>query len=510
MKFSRTFNGTPGQKSAGTGGPDQIEYDLDQIAKNLDPTQEGGGITADNIPNSAITTIKIADDAVTDGKIGNRTVDPTLAGGNNTGTLTQILSWFGKVVKAITGKTNWFDTPSKSIEELVSYDAYLLSQLQGVVLNQIPDGTITYDKLDSAEQLAQARYAGITTNVGNDYVISSPAITSLVEGLPISILVNADSTGACTLDWCSTGAKAIKKANGYNAALKANSIYTLRYNGTNFILQGEGGSGDATTSDLLLGKTASVDAGDITGTMPNKVGSGTIITPNTTDQTIPQGYYGGNAGDGKVLGIPHDSQSYTTPGTYTFTVPAGVTQVTALIVGAGGGGGRSDINGSGAAVAGGGGGGGVYIDSFTVVPNEEIAVVVGAGGAGGYWNGTSTYINGVGGGNSSFGAYIAYGGGGGGGCYNYEAADGAQGVGGNGGGVGFKGGDGASGGDGAAYCDGNYGGNSLGVGGVRAQYHEHVAPGSGLFPGAGGGSGTNGLGVDTGGDGANGQVIVLW
>ena len=47
----------------------------------------------------------------------------------------------------------------------------------------------------------------------------------------------------------------------------ANSIYTMRYNGTNFILQGEVASGNAVASDLLSGKTASTDAGDITGTL---------------------------------------------------------------------------------------------------------------------------------------------------------------------------------------------------------------------------------------------------
>ncbi|MDP4224926.1 MAG: hypothetical protein Q8910_00955 [Bacteroidota bacterium] len=34
----------------------------------------------------------------------------------------------------------------------------------------------------------------------------------------------------------------------------------------------------------------------------NKVGSATIITPSTADQVIPQGYYGGAVGDGKVSG----------------------------------------------------------------------------------------------------------------------------------------------------------------------------------------------------------------
>jgi hypothetical protein len=34
----------------------------------------------------------------------------------------------------------------------------------------------------------------------------------------------------------------------------------------------------------------------------SKLGSGTIITPSTSDQAIPQGYYGGVVGDGKVAG----------------------------------------------------------------------------------------------------------------------------------------------------------------------------------------------------------------
>lgn len=63
------------------------------------------------------------------------------------------------------------------------------------------------------------------------------------------------------------------------------------------------GSGNATASDILSGKTASTDAGDIVGTMPNKVGSATVITPSTADQAIPQGYYGGVVGDGKVKAI---------------------------------------------------------------------------------------------------------------------------------------------------------------------------------------------------------------
>ena len=71
--------------------------------------------------------------------------------------------------------------------------------------------------------------------------------------------------------------------------LKAGGIYTLRYNGVNFILQGEGASGDATASDLLSGKTASTDAGEITGTIPSKTAQ--TYTPGTSNQIIAAGQY---------------------------------------------------------------------------------------------------------------------------------------------------------------------------------------------------------------------------
>ena len=67
------------------------------------------------------------------------------------------------------------------------------------------------------------------------------------------------------------------------------------------------------------------------------------------------------------------SQSYTTPGTYTWVAPAGVTKVSVVAVGGGqGAGGISNY-------AGGGGGLG-YKNNITVVPGNSYTVVVGTGG----------------------------------------------------------------------------------------------------------------------------------
>jgi hypothetical protein len=74
----------------------------------------------------------------------------------------------------------------------------------------------------------------------------------------------------------------------------------------------------------------------------------------------------------------YSNQLYDTPGTYTFTVPAGVTQLTMLAVGGGGGGSQNTTSPSG-----GGGGTLVFYNNVAVTPGETFTVVVGAGGTSG-------------------------------------------------------------------------------------------------------------------------------
>ena len=78
------------------------------------------------------------------------------------------------------------------------------------------------------------------------------------------------------------------------------------------------------------------------------------------------------------------SQVYTTPGTYTWTVPPCVTEITVQVWGGGGGGGSvwsrfNSVSGNGSnceqgdeicATAGGGGGGGFASRTYTVVPGQ--------------------------------------------------------------------------------------------------------------------------------------------
>ena len=74
------------------------------------------------------------------------------------------------------------------------------------------------------------------------------------------------------------------------------------------------------------------------------------------------------------------SQNFTTAGSTTFTVPAGVYTLTATIIGAGGGGGGCHSNGD--LWVGGGGGAGGYINqqTYSVTPNEVLTIEVGEEG----------------------------------------------------------------------------------------------------------------------------------
>ena len=83
-------------------------------------------------------------------------------------------------------------------------------------------------------------------------------------------------------------------------------------------------------------------------------------------------------------------QEFTTPGTYSFVVPANVESISMVAVG-GGGGGAQNVNDGG----GGGGGALAYNNNVAVTPGETLTVVVGQGGARGDGAGTAGTLSSV-------------------------------------------------------------------------------------------------------------------
>lgn len=80
---------------------------------------------------------------------------------------------------------------------------------------------------------------------------------------------------------------------------------------------------------------------------------------------------------GKSATIPFSCASYTTAGTYTFTVPAGVTKICVVCVASGGYGADGDDN-PGGGKAGARAGGLSYTNCIATTPGEALTVIVGA------------------------------------------------------------------------------------------------------------------------------------
>lgn len=216
------------------------------------------------------------------------------------------------------------------------------------------------------------------------------------------------------------------------------------------------------------------------------------------------GYGALSAASNSITATVQTCATYTTPGTYSWVAPTGVTSVAVVAVGAGGGG-KYNVGGSGGGLG--------YRNAYSVTPGSSYTVVVGTGGtaattgtatSGGisYFVGCSVVAGSGGGGGGSCGgggSYVGTGGGSGGtGVINVGGGGGAGGYSGNGGnggqggysGISGSGGAGGGGGGGVITCCCNRFTSSGGGGGV------------GLF-----GQGTSGTGGATqyrGGGGSGG------
>lgn len=181
--------------------------------------------------------------------------------------------------------------------------------------------------------------------------------------------------------------------------------------------------------------------------------------------------------------------AYTTPGTYSWVAPTGVTSVSVVAVGGGGGGGC--IN----SYQGGGGGLG-WKNNIAVTPGTSYTVVVGAGAPNNGSGGKSYFIScglvsGLGGIRPNGGGRVGDGGGVGGcGGYTISTWGGAGGAGGYSGGGGYGGYNGCLAGPGYGGAGG--GARYYGRGGGVGLLGEGASGNAGTFYGYGGSGGQNG------------------
>jgi hypothetical protein len=257
-----------------------------------------------------------------------------------------------------------------------------------------------------------------TTNSGNTYTLSfTIPYTALEDGEPFIFKCNADSTGAASIKIDSMTAYPLKKANGdAMTVLKANGIYTIRWNATTsaFILQGEGGGGAVSQQYTVAGTYTYTVPGDakkllvvIEGaTGGGGGGGGSMSTQMYFECGYPRYYgyaLGGNGSPGTSGGVTSFgallSVSAAAPGNGAVgsTGGTGYTNGGNGSQGLGGGGAGGAIGGGNGAgnvrnvltqfSAGGGGGGHwpatISYGIFTVTPGTSYTVTVGNKGTGG-------------------------------------------------------------------------------------------------------------------------------
>lgn len=219
-----------------------------------------------------------------------------------------------------------------------------------------------------------------------------------------------------------------------------------------------------------------------------------------------------------IISFGQASATYNATGNQTFTVPAGVTQITVECWGGGGRGGSRTSNGYG-----GGGGGGAYSRSvLSVTPGSTINLFVGAGApaststtppnGGDSWFGSNTTVMAKGGnsvGNNTTGGATGGIANDGYGDVRFDGGNGANASGSAGGGGGSSAGSNTNG----TNATNNNGANAPAGGGDggNGRSGSSGVGGNGETPGGGGGGAfRNSFTNRNGGAGANGRVVVSW
>ena len=361
---------------------------------------------------------------------------------------------------------------------------------------------------------------------------STATVTAIVPSAPQSVSASASGSTTANVSWSAP-------ADNGGAAITSYSIYW------------SGGSTSTGSTSVGVGGLTASTSYTFTVYATNSAGTGS-----------------GTASNSITTSAPRDAALYTSPGSYTFVVPAGVTSISVAVT-SGGGRGRYGN--------GGGGGSSMGYNNISVSPGQSFQLYVGAGntGSGGQYTnyGGNSYFYFCGGSSPYSGKYIvaiaagcqiggntggnfdgtypsskawsgrggnACGGGGGagagwynstcGGCPRSGGAGGGRsfsqlgGSGRNGGGGGGGGGYGSGAGGGTNYV--TYGAGSSGSGGSGGGGYPN--PGGGGGGGSGGGSGANGNAsagvyggsyggggggsccICPGGYGADGAVRIIW
>jgi len=391
-------------------------------------------------------------------------------GGATSSTYVLIANDVGNTVRCVITATNSVAPSGVSVN----------SNSTALIAALVPGAPIIGTATRSSSQTIQVAYTGSISQAGSGTI----TVSGLTNGTSYTFTVTATNSAGT-----SAASAASNSATPFTVA-GAPTIGTATATGSStatVTFTAPANNGGATITSY----TAVSSPSGITGSVAQS-GSGTITVNGLAGSTAYTfAVYATNAAgnssssassNSTTTSAPPGQAQYTTPGTYTWVAPAGVTSVCAVVVGGGGIGDCAGGNGKS-----GGGGALQWKNSMSVSPGTGYTVVVGGQSGRSYFIGTGNCDAGGGTrGNAGGFAGIPLGSGGGG----YQ------------GGVGGNGWPGIieSGGGGAAGYAGN-GGN-----GGTYNGSEFIDPQSGSGGGGAGGFMSGGGGVGILGQGANGSA----
>lgn len=416
--------------------------------------------------------------------------------------------------------------------------------------------TVTTQPTGATCTVSKGSGAGVTADISNVAVTCSSntyAIGGTATGLAPSAQVTLDNNGADPLTLTASGpftfATQVVDQGSYNVTVgtqpTGQTCTVINGSGTNLAHLVSNVSVTCSTNTYTIGGNVSGLASSAQVTLDNNAADPlTVTSDGPFTFATPVAYNGayvvtiGTQPAGQLCTVTNGSGpavtadvtnvsvscmastfSFTTPGSYTWTVPAGVSSIQIVAIGAGGGGGGMWGTNAGRV----GGAGAIVASTRSVTAGQVLNLVVGGGGgtgASGPGSGGSYTCGAGGGGGGSSNVdsgttdqIIAGGGGGGGSCNNATnggSGGGTGGAGGAGGATGIAtGGSGGTGGIGGAGGVGRLSSNGVrgsdgsggagGNGGNNSGSYPGGLGGSGVGAGIGGINGTNNLAGGGGG-----------
>jgi len=392
---------------------------------------------------SAIQTgdskLQVSGDTFITGSVGIGTTNPSsnlhvIGGGNFTG-IVSALSFSGNSSSASYATTAGIATYATNAGTSTSVIGGIgsITQLQVTGISTFTNGPVligggtstgTTGQVLQVTGISSGAYIGGSVGIGTTtpteslHVVGNLKVTGTITGEVSSIVATARTStnviggiGSITQLQVGPGITTVGFITASN--LQVSGIATVGFlTATNAYVSGITTVGFITAFNLQVSGITTV--GFITATNAYVSGVSTFVGNSYFSNSIGIGITtptsslsvnGSTVIGTEILNMTGLSSTFTIVGSNTFTVPTGVTKISAVLIAGGGAGGGSN---GGAGGNGGGGGGLVYINDYAVSPGQNLTVVVGGGGVA-----VSNGTGGDGGDSSITGVATAFGGKGG-------------------------------------------------------------------------------------------------